>query len=704
MTVEGARAGSAPRREGAWLHAPRRRTLLFVGFVLLLLDVGRSLYARYGYEQPTGIWQPQPSELTNVMWPPGSDLAPGTPPGRRIFVERCAVCHGTNGQGTGPASPSMVLRPRDFTSGHYKYKTTPASAPPSDEDLIRTVTRGLHASAMPYWSDVLSDGEIREVVNYIKSLAPAVQGTDALPITVSTRVPPTPESVARGRVIFENAGCMACHGEAGRGGNVMQEVEGARHDVVVRDLTAPWTFRGGSDPEQVWLRLTTGLMPSPMPSFADTLSDDERWDVTNYVASIARTAPWEPGGRLEGPGSDPDLMKRGHYLAHTENCGLCHTPTNITGAYRGNDRWLSGGMWTRANPYGVYLTRNLTSDLETGIGGWTEQQLATAIRTGRTPERLLNPFVMPWPLFYNLTEEDALALSRYLKTLPAVRNAVPAPLRYGYVESVLRKLRHLPVGLPKVLEYEVYAFGREGGGIPRDIPQTVLIVLQWLVLGIGLLVFVLAGPREQRYPRRPGTWMGIGLVVVGIAITFVIYQLPMLRMMPPATISKGSTGKFYKPTDAQMRSPEHAALVRRGQYLYRVIACGNCHGPDGAGGGKISWGGSQNPDGTWNGSGTYWTANITPDRETGIGSWSDAQIARGIRSGMTDKGRQVHWQGMIWDHLGNLDEEDVRALIEYLKTLPPVKKAIPSPRPPSADSCRLATVWLKKTNFSDGCQ
>jgi hypothetical protein len=64
-------------------------------------------------------------------------------------------------------------------------------------------------------------------------------------------------------------------------------------------LTAPWTFAGGSDAADLWRRLTTFSSLSPMPSFADVTTPGERWDLVNYVLSLARRAPWEPGGRLE---------------------------------------------------------------------------------------------------------------------------------------------------------------------------------------------------------------------------------------------------------------------------------------------------------------------------------------------------------------------------------------------------------------------
>jgi len=75
---------------------------------------------------------------------------------------------------------------------------------------------------------------------------------------------------------------------------VDQRQDAKGYPVITRDLTAPWTFRGGSQPEQVWLWLTTGMTLSPMPSFADATTPEERWDLVNYILSLARIPPWEP--------------------------------------------------------------------------------------------------------------------------------------------------------------------------------------------------------------------------------------------------------------------------------------------------------------------------------------------------------------------------------------------------------------------------
>jgi hypothetical protein len=54
---------------------------------------------------------------------------------------------------------------------------------------------------------------------------------------------------------------------------------------------------------------------------------------------------------------------------------------------------------------------------------------------------------------------------------------------------------------------------------------------------------------------------------------------------------------------------------------------------------------------------------FTADPQSGIGAWTDAELARAIRSGVSRDGRQLHWQGMTWDQLSNLEEEDLRAIV-----------------------------------------
>jgi cytochrome c553 len=133
--------------------------------------------------------------------------------------------------------------------------------------------------------------------------------------------------------------------------------------------------------------------------------------------------------------------------------------------------------------------------------------------------------------------------------------------------------------------------------------------------------------------------------------------------------------------------------VDRGRYVFSVASCALCHGTDGSGGLKVNWAPF----------GTLWARNISPDAATGIGDWSDAQIARAIRSGVSRDGRPLHWQGMIWDHASNWDEEDIRAVVAYLRAIPPVRHVIPAPRPPAPGDCAIYSFWLKQTTVP-GCR
>ena len=68
----------------------------------------------------------------------------------------------------------MFPRPRDFSSGIFKYKSTAAGEPPTDEDLLRTVRDGLPASGMPYFADLFSAQELTAVVQQVKSFSTSV--------------------------------------------------------------------------------------------------------------------------------------------------------------------------------------------------------------------------------------------------------------------------------------------------------------------------------------------------------------------------------------------------------------------------------------------------------------------------------------------------------------------------------------------------
>ncbi|MDC7787534.1 cytochrome c [Rhodoplanes sp. TEM] len=651
---------------------------------VLALDAARSLIAHLAWNEPASLWQPAATQFADIVWPPAAGVAAGASRGARLYGENCAICHGPEGRGNGAAAPSLGPRPRDLVADPFKFKTTPEGEPPTRADLHKVVADGLVASAMPGFRGVLSDADIDAVLDHLGTLGTPVADDDTPRLRVPPRPPVTAATVARGAALYTEQGCGGCHGDALAGGTPMRDAHD--HEVTSRDLTAPWTFRGGAAPADVFLRLSTGMAPAPMPAYAH-LSETDRWALVAFLESRARPAPGAPGSVLAGPGQSPDPLVRGRYLVRAGMCGLCHTEVSAGGIYR-DERYLAGGIRIGAHPQGVFVSRNLTPDRETGLGAWSEADIARAIRDGRTETRLLNVWSMPWVFLHGLSDPDALAIARYLKTLPPVHNAVPAPLHYGTLETALAKLfsGEVWLGRPKTI---TYASGNYANPKGPDLArlQDGLVALQLLVAAAWLAGLALAIPRRLWVPLGRRSWRG----VAGCTAVLAVYATPMLGMLPADMVSREALREVPRPDTADL-GPERAALVERGRYLFVNVSCVFCHGPDGRGGLKLS-----------GLPGTLYTANITSDRAAGLGAWSDAEIARAIRSGVGRHGRPLYWQAMPWDHFSNLDEEDVTALVAYLRRLPPVAQPVPAYRPPSPDDCAVYTVWTEP-NTAPGCR
>lgn len=166
---------------------------------------------------------------------------------------------------------------------------------------------------------------------------------------------------------------------------------------------------------------------------------------------------WMTGGVVRGAGAPQGGAStpaaRGEYLVMSMGCHDCHTPHVMgpNGPEPDMTRRLSGhhdgpqtpppalpGPWlvtaaatftAWSGPWGISYTANLTPDVDTGLGSWTQQQFIDTIRNGRHQGRgreILPP--MPWPMIRNLTDDDLGAIFAYLRTIPAISNKVPDPL------------------------------------------------------------------------------------------------------------------------------------------------------------------------------------------------------------------------------------------------------------------------------------
>ena len=219
--------------------------------------------------------------------------------GRAIYFRRCSFCHGLLGDGEGPAAKYLDPRPRDFTLGTFKFRTTQSGELPTNEDLFRTVSRGLPGTAMQSFDSDLSKNGLSEddrwaVIAYIKTFAQEFDDPDLDPVKTgkvialpANRAPFNPETVARGKVAFEKAKCWSCHGKLGRGdGNKEFRKDDWGFPIRIRNVTHPWKIKAGSKVEDIYMRFTTGISGTPMPSFIKSLSEEDRWDLANYIKSL----------------------------------------------------------------------------------------------------------------------------------------------------------------------------------------------------------------------------------------------------------------------------------------------------------------------------------------------------------------------------------------------------------------------------------
>lgn len=210
--------------------------------------------------------------------------------GKDTYKKYCSPCHGEEGKGDGPLARSMLPKPRDFTRGAYKFRTTPSGSLPTDEDIYRTISYGVPNSTMIPW-DILTEEQRLSVIPLLKSFSEAfeVRKPDAM-VDVGLEVRPTERTIAEGKKIYEEKlECWKCHGVEGRGDgpSAGEQEDDFGFPIKPFDFTTG-KFKGGNSSRDVYLRFTTGLNGTPMPSFAKELSDEQRWYLTHYVMSLVK--------------------------------------------------------------------------------------------------------------------------------------------------------------------------------------------------------------------------------------------------------------------------------------------------------------------------------------------------------------------------------------------------------------------------------
>lgn len=218
--------------------------------------------------------------------------------GKALYEKKCSQCHGIEGKGDGFAAEFVSPKPRDFTLGTYKIRTTASGELPLDKDLVRTISQGIPGTSMPAFEKALSKSEIEEMIRYIKSLFPKFQEAKPEAVKIGGVPRRSKELVEKGKELYNQFRCFECHGTAGRAdGPSAPTLKDEKGDPILpADFTKPWQFRGGGEVKDIFTRLTTGLNGTPMPAFTGIFPDvkeDERsrWALSHYIKSLSDGHP-----------------------------------------------------------------------------------------------------------------------------------------------------------------------------------------------------------------------------------------------------------------------------------------------------------------------------------------------------------------------------------------------------------------------------
>ena len=217
--------------------------------------------------------------------------------GKVIFHRECAVCHGDRGLGDGPAASLMHPRPRNFQQGLFKLRSTESGELPTDNDLIATVTNGIHGTGMPSFRD-LGRSDLTSVVAFVKTLGgpEGEKGSwfELYEVPPPAEVPPMPAAgpsrKAEGKTLYEKMGCAGCHGAGGKGdGKPAEEMKDNWGEPLhARDFTLG-VYKGGASPRDIYMRIMTGMDGTPMTGFwKDAMTVPERWAIVRYILSLGK--------------------------------------------------------------------------------------------------------------------------------------------------------------------------------------------------------------------------------------------------------------------------------------------------------------------------------------------------------------------------------------------------------------------------------
>jgi len=231
--------------------------------------------------------------------------------GEQVYTIHCAGCHGVDGDGKGPAAPWLDPKPRDFTTGQFKFGSRPSGQLPTDEDLFHTITHGVKGTSMPDWK-LLPEPDRAAVIAYLKTFSNRwndVPSDGPVPMNGDESKDDIKNAILDGEIVYHTvATCWSCHpayaSEEGLKGfyeYAQREVpEGFRENLFVSitttntdgeelyppDFTSDY-IKSGTDVNQIYKRIAAGITGTAMPTWSGGLTNKEIWSMAYYVKYLA---------------------------------------------------------------------------------------------------------------------------------------------------------------------------------------------------------------------------------------------------------------------------------------------------------------------------------------------------------------------------------------------------------------------------------
>jgi mono/diheme cytochrome c family protein len=300
---------------------------------------------------------------------------------------------------------------------------------------------------------------LRASLGGVSSLVAAALGAVLTLAVPASGASPTPAEIARGKYIFGATGGCGCHTEPGKpakpansGG---RKYDGPFGTVYATNITPDTkTGIGSWTDEQIITAIRLGRRPNGerlVPVHPYTVFNGMAAEDLQALVAFMRTVP--PVNRPNRPKKLVPLFEsvflpawlaafapretpppkapttgvaRGEYLVRAVgHCGECHSPRTMTQA-TDNSRFLAGNP---KGPEGEAMP-NITPDLETGIGKWSEEEIADYLGSGNRPDGDVAGGLMAEVIegtlagYKDMTKADQLAIARFLKTIPPIKNKV----------------------------------------------------------------------------------------------------------------------------------------------------------------------------------------------------------------------------------------------------------------------------------------